>query len=1655
MYGRFAAPLWLAPLALLRVLRTLRCACHTIHCTGGLFSSSLGVAASDLADPLNALFSYRKGYHSDDQWGTSTPLMRAAETGNWEAVSLLLLFGEDVNGRARNKDRALHAAARQGNVATAEALLGRRPLTPPQHAPHMAKQLGLYRRVDAQHGTHRWWYKGGGAASASEAAKGVQGGGSLAPSDAMQAVTDLAILKAQAVTLAPLSDDAISALHESQGAVPAGLLLAVSRVRQHEGQCKQAEEDGKEHPAFPELSDLVRNGHLLTGGDASGAPRHERIAEARGDGRYRRWAGGLETGDYWSTVDTSRGKADARVMGAALRPLEALGLGTLRGGTGDTDEGVSPNTAAAGAAAAEDDGAASPTAGAGLLQVGAGGIQGHALSNLAVAQAEARAAASSARQRVMSARGQRAPGDAPWGLRGVSRGSGAAVGDDLDLSGVGWEGGGLDVSVSHSLDASAGWGELFGAGAASRSKRFIHPRLPEALDLCRVGAAAVGARVRVAPANSAGSTPLYDAARCGRVEIAAMLLTHHDPSLLHSGEGFPGRPPTDPREYSAWLDKAISRTTNARAGGPSLPGSPIGLPGPPGAPGSAVTVAEDVLEYVAERRDKVDPDTPGPEGDTSLCVACARGDTRLVQLLLHAGADVNLQGSKEKPPLLEAARAGQEHIGRVGLRCCLARGEAERVDQAIEEIRGKRMELWAKWKARREGGGEGGASDDEGDASDAEAAGAAVVAALPAMGDKAGFAAGAAGAGAAGMLVRDALQPSVQSIWGPTHVNHKGIGGCFGTANTVPEEPIVATCDEGIRQAESAALEAARAAAAARSRPRYQGIMAMIKADKGGAGGQHDTEDEASSSDGEDSVGGHEGKRGGGGSAGAEAGWRSRLLAVGEAVGDMLARSRVATGLGAVPGRDELEVDIEDESGYTPLFISAEAGRLDSVTLLMAAGADHTHSTKRGKTVLYVAVERGRLGVIRALLKYCRVAQLRQKTKYGTDVLFMANKSGNKEVKALLNEWVERADRNEAKRVLEKEQRRRWGKGNRAKTQGNIMERLMAGQHKDGSAAGSGEPGDASPRGAGGAAAAFGAPPRAKPLTPAPSNIRWNKKQDGGGSGGGSRSSSRVKGALDAAAAPPKTKKPKGAGPSAFERLAALAKKKTSPSSSPVASPGGSDGGSKGGKGGKKVKRKKSTKSKGAAASAKPPAAPRQTQDAAGGVSESKRGVDTPPMGEGRLLSRPYSGASVRAAARASVQTTEQDGAAGVHVAATASASAGGRSSVVTPPRRVTVSPLLSPAGRGAEGGPESKTDEGAPAPVPAPVSPGAARRARAAYFERMLGGGAPSAGGSSVTAAPVALPAVPRAVSPLKLPPVTASGGGSTTGGGASRATSPSLGGSLTPPGRFQGRAPSASGVSGGGSGADSRPSTGGLQGSASKSHSGATGAASARASASASGSAAPAAGGSGGGGSAPASPHQRRAAAALVARAEEQARAHAERLRSKREAALTGGPPLVPRDMFAGMLREEVGLDVRKGGVLASTNISPVHTGATRVPGQAAMDAAVQARASLRAAVQGGSSPEQLGVGGSALSPLERPAFSTSPRREEGVRRVDIRTRRPVGNEVGAGATSGTAGQDSLTLAAAAYGVPVKPRRKARKKRTAARSLGEHGRGGAVSLM
>jgi hypothetical protein len=121
------------------------------------------------------------------------------------------------------------------------------------------------------------------------------------------------------------------------------------------------------------------------------------------------------------------------------------------------------------------------------------------------------------------------------------------------------------------------------------------------------------------------------------------------------------------------------------------------------------------------------------------------------------------------------------------------------------------------------------------------------------------------------------------------------------------------------------------------------------------------------------------------------------------AAAGVLGSSRVANGCGAIPGRGApLAVDVGDESGYTALFICASAGRRESVALLVAAGAECTAVTKRGKTPIYGAIEKGHGEVVELLLPRYSANQLRANTTYGTNVLHAAQKCGNARIKDML-----------------------------------------------------------------------------------------------------------------------------------------------------------------------------------------------------------------------------------------------------------------------------------------------------------------------------------------------------------------------------------------------------------------------------------------------------------------------------------------------------------------------------------------------------------------------------------------------------------------------------------------------------------------------------
>jgi len=114
----------------------------------------------DLPPPVRAIFEPHTEpelTHHADWGGHATPLVRAVATGNVDAVHLLLMFGETPNHRDGRGRRPITEAVLQGDVRSLEALLGRVPLRAPEHPPHLAARMGLFRRRLRGAGTLLAW----------------------------------------------------------------------------------------------------------------------------------------------------------------------------------------------------------------------------------------------------------------------------------------------------------------------------------------------------------------------------------------------------------------------------------------------------------------------------------------------------------------------------------------------------------------------------------------------------------------------------------------------------------------------------------------------------------------------------------------------------------------------------------------------------------------------------------------------------------------------------------------------------------------------------------------------------------------------------------------------------------------------------------------------------------------------------------------------------------------------------------------------------------------------------------------------------------------------------------------------------------------------------------------------------------------------------------------------------------------------------------------------------------------------------------------------------------------------------------------------------------------------------------------------------------
>ncbi|CAE7896133.1 ANK2, partial [Symbiodinium sp. KB8] len=225
----------------------------------------------------------------------------------------------------------------------------------------------------------------------------------------------------------------------------------------------------------------------------------------------------------------------------------------------------------------------------------------------------------------------------------------------------------------------AAFGVSVGDGLARRrDHRVIHPRLPDPADEGASAGFVIGRRIRLnAHAPPDGRTPLHLAVRNGRAEVAMLLLSHHDPSL--------DQPPRPTAE-----DVALAA---AGCGGDC-----------------EAAVPQLVRSMVLQRRRRADPNMHPSGLATPLSDACSRGDSRLVSLLVHFGADLNQAGFKDQTPLITAALAGHDHILSILLRAGLPRHRAAAVDAEIARIR----ESYATRKQMAKGGGEAAAAAEAG-----------------------------------------------------------------------------------------------------------------------------------------------------------------------------------------------------------------------------------------------------------------------------------------------------------------------------------------------------------------------------------------------------------------------------------------------------------------------------------------------------------------------------------------------------------------------------------------------------------------------------------------------------------------------------------------------------------------------------------------------------------------------------------------------------------------------------------------------------------------------------------------------------------------------------------------------------------------------------
>jgi ankyrin repeat protein len=101
------------------------------------------------------------------------------------------------------------------------------------------------------------------------------------------------------------------------------------------------------------------------------------------------------------------------------------------------------------------------------------------------------------------------------------------------------------------------------------------------------------------------------------------------------------------------------------------------------------------------------------------------------------------------------------------------------------------------------------------------------------------------------------------------------------------------------------------------------------------------------------------------------------------------------------------DVNYEANEGFTPLDVAVEEGKLDLVKLLIAAGADVNHETNEGFTPLYVAVEKGQVDLVKILMAAGANVNHEHNDGFSTP-LYFAECQGNAEILSALQQYGNR-----------------------------------------------------------------------------------------------------------------------------------------------------------------------------------------------------------------------------------------------------------------------------------------------------------------------------------------------------------------------------------------------------------------------------------------------------------------------------------------------------------------------------------------------------------------------------------------------------------------------------------------------------------------------